>query len=104
MSAQAHGRMCEHNTVGFCPQCAEWMMAPNPIPLAGPRVVFHGPQFSPGFEISTPTPVQKGWLCPRCETVNAPWMPKCDCKEATSGGDLNKQLQRQSDADVLEGK
>lgn len=22
----------------------------------------------------------KGWECPKCGTVNAPWKPQCDCK------------------------
>jgi len=21
-----------------------------------------------------------GWLCPRCNTVNAPWKPTCECR------------------------
>lgn len=23
----------------------------------------------------------KGWECPRCKQINAPWVPYCDCKE-----------------------
>ena len=23
----------------------------------------------------------KGWECPRCKQINAPWVPFCDCKE-----------------------
>ena len=22
----------------------------------------------------------KGWICPRCQTVHAPWIDKCDCE------------------------
>ena len=22
-------------------------------------------------------PVKEGWVCPKCGTVNAPWMPAC---------------------------
>ena len=22
----------------------------------------------------------KGWICPRCQVVYAPWVDKCDCK------------------------
>ena len=61
-------RMCEHNTVGFCVQCAEWTLPP---PRSTDPIMFRGPQFSP--------PVQRGWLCPRCETVYAPWVPQCSC-------------------------
>lgn len=87
---QGQGQMCSHNTVGFCPSCAEWMKPIPPMP-ANVKLTFHGPQFSP--------PAQKGWLCPKCETVNAPWMPTCfscttaaaaklgDVKEATSAAD-----------------
>ncbi len=23
----------------------------------------------------------KGWQCPRCKQINAPWVPYCDCEE-----------------------
>lgn len=23
---------------------------------------------------------QYGWICPRCDKVNAPWSKQCDCK------------------------
>lgn len=23
----------------------------------------------------------KGWKCPRCKQINAPWVPYCDCEE-----------------------
>ena len=23
----------------------------------------------------------KGWECPRCKQINAPWVPYCDCEE-----------------------
>jgi hypothetical protein len=26
-------------------------------------------------------PAQTGWICGRCGSSNAPWVPKCDCKE-----------------------
>ena len=25
----------------------------------------------------------KGWECPRCRVVHAPWMPKCSCTPGT---------------------
>lgn len=24
-------------------------------------------------------PVERGWLCPRCSRINAPWVRQCDC-------------------------
>ena len=32
--------------------------------------------------ISSSSPVEYGWVCPRCNKVNAPWKSTCDC----SGG------------------
>jgi hypothetical protein len=26
-----------------------------------------------------PLMAQQGWVCPRCQKVNAPWMPSCSC-------------------------
>ena len=26
--------------------------------------------------------MQEGWLCPRCDKVNAPWMSQCTCGSA----------------------
>lgn len=28
--------------------------------------------------------IQSGWLCPRCGTVNAPWMAQCTCNDKKS--------------------
>lgn len=25
-------------------------------------------------------PALRGWECPRCKTINAPWKDQCDCK------------------------
>ncbi len=27
------------------------------------------------------TPTSQGWICPRCGTVNAPFVKECGCKE-----------------------
>ena len=27
-----------------------------------------------------PTVIEKGWECPRCRRVNAPWMSSCNCR------------------------
>lgn len=27
----------------------------------------------------TPPPAEYGWVCPRCNRVNAPWKSTCDC-------------------------
>ena len=34
-----------------------------------------------------PDTTMYGWMCPRCERVNAPWIPSCDCcvRSTTSG-------------------
>ena len=29
---------------------------------------------------------QYGWMCPRCNAVNAPWVAKCDCSQYQFGG------------------
>ena len=26
--------------------------------------------------------IQKGWECPRCGRINAPWMPCCSCSSS----------------------
>ena len=26
---------------------------------------------------------QKGWECPRCGRINAPWLPCCSCSKST---------------------
>ena len=32
----------------------------------------------PGMPTLTP-PSHQGWLCPRCQKVNAPWVAACTC-------------------------
>lgn len=27
---------------------------------------------------------QKGWECPRCGRINAPWLPCCSCDKSTT--------------------
>ena len=27
---------------------------------------------------------QKGWECPRCGRINAPWLPCCSCNKSTT--------------------
>lgn len=27
---------------------------------------------------------RQGWICPRCQTVHAPWVPSCDCQPRTA--------------------
>ena len=27
---------------------------------------------------------QKGWECPRCGKINAPWLPCCSCHKSTT--------------------
>ena len=29
---------------------------------------------------------REGWICPRCQQVNAPWMPTCSCNPGTGIG------------------
>lgn len=26
--------------------------------------------------------LQEGWLCPRCQKVNAPWVSQCSCENS----------------------
>lgn len=35
-------------------------------------------------------PLERGWLCPRCGTVNAPWMPFC--YKCTNTGERNVKV------------
>lgn len=28
-----------------------------------------------------PLSIPSGWICPRCNSVNASWLPQCFCKE-----------------------
>ena len=34
------------------------------------------------YKTSSSSPIEYGWVCPRCNRVNAPWKSTCDC----SGG------------------
>lgn len=29
---------------------------------------------------------REGWICPRCQQANAPWMPTCSCNPGTGIG------------------
>ena len=29
---------------------------------------------------------QKGWICPKCGRVNAPWLPTCGCVSSQTSG------------------
>lgn len=31
-------------------------------------------------------PPQRGWICPKCGRVNAPWKPSCDCVSTQTTG------------------
>ena len=39
----------------------------------------HRESANKSLSVTQYTPAQQGWVCPRCGTVNAPWMPTC-CK------------------------
>ncbi len=26
------------------------------------------------------TNMERGWVCPRCNVVNAPWVSRCECR------------------------
>ena len=40
------------------------------------RIIPSEVYYMPPINLNT-TP--KGWLCPRCQVVNAPWVEKCEC-------------------------
>lgn len=35
------------------------------------------------IEIPSGSSSPMGWVCPRCNRVNAPWMPICSCNEVS---------------------
>ena len=37
-----------------------------------------GTSTSTTYKVSSP-PTEYGWVCPRCNRVNAPWKSQCDC-------------------------
>lgn len=38
-----------------------------------------GTSTSTTYTINSKTPTEYGWVCPRCNRVNAPWKSQCDC-------------------------
>ena len=41
------------------------------------------------------TIAQEGWICPKCNRVNAPWLPNCQCHQSvtTYQGSYPAQIQ-----------
>ena len=33
------------------------------------------------YEYDWKPPTEYGWICPRCETVHAPWVSECNCSK-----------------------
>lgn len=46
-------------------------------------------------------PIQQGWQCPVCGTVNAPWKPVCDCQVLNNPIYSNKSTGQPSLDDYL---
>jgi hypothetical protein len=66
------------NMVCPCPYCGGYHTDNLTCPYYGPY-----DQHDTSVSVWVP-PVQyieprKGWLCPRCDRVNAPWKEQCDC-------------------------
>lgn len=34
-----------------------------------------------------PQKTQEGWICPRCQTVHAPWVAQCGCRVESGGSE-----------------
>ena len=63
-----------------CPDCAK---------MTAGFCQRHLPTAYEPFGTSVPLmlPQQHGWICPRCQQVNAPWVPNCACKPAEARDD-----------------
>ena len=83
---------CKNNKAAM----SGWQGDFNPEPRATDQIVFGIERGQLPSNVVAATPLyieaQKGWLCPRCAAVNAPWVPKCDCKAKESGGALRTRI------------
>lgn len=68
-------------TVPFAP-VIPWEPAPEPAPQ--PFVPMQ--PFVP-TRPQVPMPLQQGWVCPRCKTVNSPSVERCGCKPVNKPGE-----------------
>lgn len=34
---------------------------------------------SPFYSYPYSSPIEYGWVCPKCQRSNAPWQPQCPC-------------------------
>lgn len=41
---------------------------------------------------------QKGWECPRCGRINAPWLPCCSCNKSTTYTTFSRTIDTTSTA------
>lgn len=91
----------------FWPLSAAWMNNPwhttappyyigDPIEPLGPQTPVEptvpGPAYPPFPYIPSspptiPMPMYMGWQCPRCNTINAPFITKCHCSYFSSTSD-----------------
>lgn len=69
---EIHPRKQTMNNIGMCTCGAYGCPYCWPLDLTAPwrNVVLP----------TIPAVAQTGWICPRCSTVNAPWVPWCQCK------------------------
>ena len=52
-----------------------WIWVEEPSTTAIPNIYQN--IYYTGNNLDTP----KGWMCPRCGQINAPWKPTCDCRK-----------------------
>lgn len=47
------------------------------------------PPSHPGAMPLAPARLEAGWMCPRCQSVHAPYVPRCHCKPARQSDEAN---------------
>lgn len=68
-------------TVGGLSQAGSgWLTAIQGGHAINPQGPITSPNMFP-FTTTTHSAIQQGWECPRCHTINAPFVSKCECKK-----------------------